>query len=466
MRTVSGLCSSNRPLLLVILFLLIPTIVLANATSDLDDDDDDVCDDEFESIKCNPLLDETCLVTNPALGSSIFESFTNGTKYFAITSCTRGIKFDSNGLQLTLTKRYDNPALVSSFYIMYGKVEADIKGALGKGIISSFYLQSDDLDEIDIAEIFGGDPYEFQTNFFIKGNVSDYARGQYHQMPSSPLSKFHRYGVEWTPNGVVFSLDGKILRAISRSNKYGFPSSPMSIKFSLWAGGNDDNTPGTIAWAGGKTDYSKGPFTMIIKNVKVTDYSTGLAYSYGNLPNGKWLDLHSNGGKIHGSGKVRSTVTNTATIIKTAIVRPTGKANRRIGTTNSLLNKDDLNHTSVSESRSTIFPSDLLRSLPIYRNISDLLSKLNQTTSFDYTSKTQALKEETAAYSLRLETGSQSISTHKSRRGTTKKHKNGAVEGGFNGLFMKYSSLNSSGWQFVSLSLITILVFELLVIVV
>ena len=48
---------------------------------------------------------------------------------------------------------------------MYGKVEAEIKGAAGKGIISSFYLQSDDLDEIDVVEIFGSDPYEFQTNF-------------------------------------------------------------------------------------------------------------------------------------------------------------------------------------------------------------------------------------------------------------------------------------------------------------
>ena len=48
---------------------------------------------------------------------------------------------------------------------MYGKVEAEIKGAAGKGIISSFYLQSDDLDEIDVVEIFGSDPMNFKPIF-------------------------------------------------------------------------------------------------------------------------------------------------------------------------------------------------------------------------------------------------------------------------------------------------------------
>ena len=107
-------------------------------------------------------------MSNEALGRKVFESFSDGTKYFTITSSRRGVRFDEDGLTLTILDKFDNPALASSFYIMYGKIDVEIKGAPGKGIISSFYLQSDDLDEIDVVEIFGSDPYEFQTNFSLK----------------------------------------------------------------------------------------------------------------------------------------------------------------------------------------------------------------------------------------------------------------------------------------------------------
>ncbi|KAG7660906.1 uncharacterized protein J8A68_005581 [[Candida] subhashii] len=319
MRHIHYNACKNGSHVLIILVILIPRIVLSLVSAAAEGD---YCEEEFDSIRCNPLLDKQCLVTNEALRSSIFESFTMGTKYFAITSCRRGVKFDSNGMSLTLSKPFDNPSLVSSFYIMYGKVEADIKGAKGKGIISSFYLQSDDLDEIDIAEIFGGDPYEFQTNYFIKGNVSNYDRGKYHQLPGSPLDKFYRYGVEWTPDNIILTIDGKIVRSINSKNKYGFPSSPMSLKFSLWAGGDASNNAGTIAWAGGKTDYSKAPFMMLVKNVKVADYSTGESYTYGNLPGGKWVDLQAKNGKIFGEDRIKHTITTKATITRTSTIKP------------------------------------------------------------------------------------------------------------------------------------------------
>lgn len=165
------------------------------------------------------------------------------------------------------------------------------------GIISSFYLQSDDLDEIDVVEIFGSDPYEFQTNFFIKGNVSNYDRGKYHQMHPSPLSGFHKYGLEWTPDLITWFLDDKPVRMLGRKNRHGMPCSPMFLKFSLWSA--DENDEGTIAWAGGVASFSEAPFSMHVKNLHIQDYSTGLSYNYGRLRNGKWLDLSSEGGKIY-----------------------------------------------------------------------------------------------------------------------------------------------------------------------
>ncbi|EGW31116.1 uncharacterized protein SPAPADRAFT_142833 [Spathaspora passalidarum NRRL Y-27907] len=297
-------------------FLLVFILSILSVTSlDSDDDSDD---SDLELERCNPLTDNQCLVTNEALGTSIFESFQTGTRYFAITSSRNRIMFDPNGLQLTIKKEFDNPSLVSSFYIMYGKVEAEIKGAHGRGIISSFYLQSDDLDEIDIVEVFGGDPYEYQTNYFVKGNTTNYDRGRYHSLATSPLTEFHKYGMEWTPHKITWFLDGKKVRVLNKKNKYGFPCSPSFLKFSLWAGGDYSNDEGTITWAGGPTNYDEGPFTMTIRNLNVTDYSNGVAYSYGNLSGGKWLDLQANGGEIYDEeDEDPESPTKTSTIPKT-----------------------------------------------------------------------------------------------------------------------------------------------------
>lgn len=293
--------------LIITFLILFLRYVLSESIDNLyeekeEDDDNDGYDDnnsdyDGQRQKCNPYRDKSCLANDEALGRKIFESFAEGTKYFTITSSTRGIRFGAEGLALTIQDEFDNPALVSSFYIMYGKVEAEIRGAAGKGIISSFYLQSDDLDEIDVVEIFGSDPYEFQTNFFIKGNTTTYDRGRYHEMHPSPLSEFHKYGIEWSPDLITWYLDDKPVRMLGRRNKHGLPCSPMFLKFSLWSVEEDDE--GTIAWAGGAAKFSEGPFTMHIKNLKVQDYSKALSYTYGNLHDGNWLDLRADGGYLY-----------------------------------------------------------------------------------------------------------------------------------------------------------------------
>ncbi|CAI5759733.1 unnamed protein product [Candida verbasci] len=281
--------------MLLIWFLLIGLCI---SLSDSD------TEEEVEIVRCNPLKNPTCHVANEALRSSIFETFYHGTKYFSIASCRKGVNFSPNGLSLTIAKEYDNPVLVSSFYLMYGKVEAEIKGSNGQGIISSFYLQSDDLDEIDICEIFGSDQYEFQTNYFIKGNISDYERGRYHHLSNNPLDEYNKYGIEWTPDYIIWYLNNKIVRKLGNKNKYGFPTSPMLVKFSLWSGGDDTNSFGTVAWAGGETNYKMGPFVMNIKNLKAINYSNGDSYNYGWLPNGEWQELKALGGNIYGDNEI------------------------------------------------------------------------------------------------------------------------------------------------------------------
>lgn len=244
------------------------------------------------ALACNPWQDYNCVVSNTALSAAI-----SGIppEYYQDRGDVSWLPHETD---LTIHKRLDNPTIESKFSILYGKVECSILASHGKGIISSFYLQSDDLDEIDIAEIFGENPFEYQTNFFIKGNTTTYDRGIYHPI-TNPLVEFNKYGVEWTPNTISWLFNDHIVRKVDRKNKYGIPKSPMVVKLSLWAGGDYGNHEGTIAWAGGLSDYKNMPYTMRVKDFYVSDYSSGRVYVYGN-EEGEWRELESVGGEVGG----------------------------------------------------------------------------------------------------------------------------------------------------------------------
>lgn len=251
------------------------------------------CDHSLEvPPPCNPLLDPSCLAQNRALGACFHHRFSQPLDQFIATTCPSGLDYSKEGLTLTLKERFDNPSLTSSFYILHGKVEAEISASKGRGVISSFYLHSDDLDEIDIAEIFGGDPFEFQSNFFVKGNTTTYDRGGYHTMTISPIGNYHKYAVEWTPEKVEWYLNGARVRVLKRDDPQGMPSSPMRLTFSLWAGGDPSNKEGTILWAGGSTNYAELPFQMHVRHVSVCDYSLGKEYVYGNRM-GEWITVET-----------------------------------------------------------------------------------------------------------------------------------------------------------------------------
>lgn len=242
-------------------------------------------------VTCNPRTDPSCYVRNKALGCSYTELFETQPLAFIAVHGTQGVSYSQqNHLELILKKRFDNPFLVSDFYILYGRVEIVLKGATGRGIISSVYLQSDDLDEIDV-ELFGADPFEFQSNYFVKGNVLNYDRGQYHPTPGSPLDNFFTYVIDWRPDRIEWHLNGNIIRTVLRENNpHGFPNAPMAVKLSLWAGGDVLNEQGTIEWAGGITDYSLLPFTMNVHTLKVIDYTSATEYAYGNDQN-SWIEV-------------------------------------------------------------------------------------------------------------------------------------------------------------------------------
>lgn len=228
------------------------------------------CDSRFEGCFSRNLALPKSLVADMKFPDPAFQEF---------APCPL-VCYSSSGAQFEISKRFDNPQIQSVGYLLHGLVEADILAAPGKGIILSFYLQSDDKDEIDIAEIFGSNHLLFQTNYFVKGDTSTHGKGIYVGLESSPLYNYHRYGVNWTSDEIEWSVDGVPVRTVKREPGQDFPSSPMRVRFSMWAGGDPSNEAGTMTWAGGLTDYTKAPFRMYVRNIRVVNAAGGVEYTY------------------------------------------------------------------------------------------------------------------------------------------------------------------------------------------
>jgi beta-glucanase (GH16 family) len=100
---------------------------------------------------------------------------------------------------------------------------------------------------------------------------------------STPEEFFHTYAVNWTSSKIEWLVDGSVVRTLNYADAVdgtNFPQTPSRIKIGIWAGGDPDNSEGTIEWAGGETDYDEIPFTMYVKSVKVINYNPAKSYTY------------------------------------------------------------------------------------------------------------------------------------------------------------------------------------------
>lgn len=71
-------------------------------------------------------------------------------------------------------------------------------------------------------------------------------------------------------------------------------------------------------WAGGETDYSNGPYSMYMKSLTVTDYSTGDSYGYSDKT-GDWKSITASGGKVNGNSADEPTSTESAPAITATV---------------------------------------------------------------------------------------------------------------------------------------------------
>lgn len=238
----------------------------------------------------------TACPDDPALAGTYQHTFGGAAPDFTTTAGSDVIKFGGpDGAIFRVEKRLDAPTIVSNFYIMWGRLDITLKAAPGGGIVSSVVLQSDDLDELD-WEWVGSRTNEAQSNYFGKGNTGSYDRGAVH--PVDAL-KFHTYSLDWTVESTEWLIDGTVVRTLKPADVKGdfYPQTPMQVRLGAWGAGDKDNEQGTIRWSGGPIDYSKAPFDMVVKDIKVVDYSTGTAYRYTDQT-GRWQSIEAVGGKV------------------------------------------------------------------------------------------------------------------------------------------------------------------------
>lgn len=261
---------------------------------------------------CNPLTQGNC-PADPALASAVSIDFAKGAS--SQFSSFGPITYGSNGASFSIAKSGDSPTITSNWYIMFGKVEAVIKAAPGTGIVSSCVLQSDDLDEID-WEWLGADAGNVQSNYFGKGYTGNYDRGGIHPIATSQ-SAFNTYTVDWNANQITWSINGQVVRTLLATSANGqFPQSPMRVKIGSWSAGDPSNPAGTIAWAGGNTNYAAGPYVMGLKSAVITDYSTGKTYQYSGT-SGTWQSIVADGGTVNPSSGANSIVVSSPAIPNT-----------------------------------------------------------------------------------------------------------------------------------------------------
>ncbi|KDQ16709.1 glycoside hydrolase family 16 protein [Botryobasidium botryosum FD-172 SS1] len=207
----------------------------------------------------------------------------NATGYDWVVDKGQVINTNQNGgeLALLLTQTNGGTRISSTRYVHYGNITARMKTSKWAGVVSAFITMSDSKDEID-WEWPGINTTQAQTNYFWLG-VANYSanHGSTINGVSDTYSNYHDYTIDWQPSQLVFSIDGKTVRTITKESTlnggvYQYPTTPARVQISLWPAGINTSAPGTVTWAGGMINWNDpdyvaagGHFSNVISSVTI-----------------------------------------------------------------------------------------------------------------------------------------------------------------------------------------------------
>jgi hypothetical protein len=159
-------------------------------------------------------------------------------------------------------------------------------------------------------------------------------------------NEFHKYALNWTSESLTWMIDDKATRTLNFADANGgknYPQTPCNIRLGNWPGGDSENE-GTRQWAGGNVTYGDGPFNMVVKSVKVVNYSPGTEY--------KWTDKSGDFGSIEvvDAGNTEGAPQNTVAIepSATTTMAPLESGVDAPSTTGEASNGSNSNSTAAS----------------------------------------------------------------------------------------------------------------------
>lgn len=288
---------------------------------------------------CNPTTNSSC-PADPGLGTTVTTDFTKGAGDGWVLEAGTSMSYNSLGAEFVISKSTDAPTVYFDKYIMFGKVSVTLRASPGAGTVSSFILESDDLDEID-WEWLGSSDTNVESNFFGKGNTTTYDRALYHDV-TDPIGTFSTYTIDWTAASTNWYINGALVRTLNYDDPlavYGknYPQTPMRVKMGNWVGCVDaaamanPATQGTCQWAMGPStayiDWNSNPsLTMYVSSVTIQDYGAGGNYVYSD-ESGSWQSITStSGGSNSGEGSGSSSASTGTTSPTTSAKTSTGSS--------------------------------------------------------------------------------------------------------------------------------------------
>lgn len=219
--------------------------------------------------------DQSRILTN----STFFDG--NATEYDWVVD--KGNIVNSNGdLGMILTETNGGTRLSSTRFVHYGTISATLKTGRWAGVVTAFITMSDVKDEID-WEFPGANTTTGQSNYFWQGVIpTGPNNGAVHGGLTDTFSNYHTYTIDWQPDTLTFSIDGKTVRTVKKTdtiNSTGianYPSTPSRVQLSLWPAGISGSPEGTVNWAGGMINWndpdytSAGHFYALVHSVSIT----------------------------------------------------------------------------------------------------------------------------------------------------------------------------------------------------
>lgn len=170
--------------------------------------------------------------------------------------------------------------------VKYGRWETRMQTAATPGTVSSFFTYYDNSSnqgepwrEIDI-EVLGSKPNGFQSNVILASGSNLYRN--FHTQ-SNDLSKgFHTYNLTWTPDSVVWRLDGALVRKETRTAVLPpLQEKNQSYRMNLWSSTSVD-------WVG-SLDLSKLPIYQVVNWMRYSAYTPGAGPDKSNFTE-SWVD--------------------------------------------------------------------------------------------------------------------------------------------------------------------------------